>query len=75
MKNVISRKNLPTNMGFGRYIAVYLLMQHLGSPDWLYGVMGTLAVIIIIIDTKHLMANEEVDIFQKKPRNPNGTEI
>lgn len=45
-RKVIARKNLPTALPFWQTVTLVLVLDRFGAPDWLWGVAGTLTVIV-----------------------------
>jgi len=64
-KYVLSRKNIPTNYPVSFMIAVYLLLRDFNIPEWLWGVLGLLAVLLIISTAVNRHYENEVVLFDE----------
>ncbi len=47
-RNVLSRSNLPTQFPLLSSIVLWLVMDRLNSPQWLYGALGAIMALIWI---------------------------
>ena len=68
-KYVLSRKNLPTNYPVSFMIAVYLLLRDFNIPEWLWGVLGLLAVLLIISTAVNRHYEKEVMLFDNDSKD------
>jgi len=48
-KNVIKSSSLPTRSPLGLAILFWLLLDRLQAPGWAFGVLWTLAVLLVIV--------------------------
>lgn len=56
---VISRKNLPMPLPVGPTIVVWLLLDRLKSPSWVWGAVGTVVAFLWLIAFIHICGLEE----------------
>jgi hypothetical protein len=61
---VISASNLPPKPPVTLMIASYLLMQHLSSPGWVYGVVFTILGVAAIASIIRMGLVKPTDIFK-----------
>lgn len=61
-RRVIKRSQLPSSLGIGSWIVYGLLLDRLNAPSWLWGVVGTIAVIALIGNGYYLMIEEEIEL-------------
>ena len=64
-KYVLSRKNLPTNYPVSFMIAMYLLLRDFNIPEWLWGVLGLLAALLIISTAVNRYYENDVVLFDE----------
>lgn len=69
MKKVISRKNLPNKMPVTFTIVCFLAMDYWGAPQWLFGAIGLLVLLLWIGFFYSLVNNDEVDLFDATKEN------
>jgi len=62
-KYVLSRKNLPVKYPVSFMIAVYVLIRDWNIPEWLWGVLGLLALLLIISTAITQYYENEVVLF------------
>lgn len=62
---VIARTNLPTRPPLLFSMVVYLMLEHFNAAGWVYGIVGTIAVIFWICFFVNLFDQDSVDIFKK----------
>ncbi len=63
---VIDYKNKPATIPLQAMIVAYLLLEHLKSPDWVYGAVITFFVILCFQRITRIVNQEIVDIFKEK---------
>lgn len=64
-KKVIASKNLPMRTPFWTYIVLWLLMDRLNAPEWLFGAFWMIVIFSFIGWLKiRLKDEEEIDIFK-----------
>lgn len=79
-KYIISTKNQKMRLPVISFVALWLLMDRLKSPDWLWGiywfVAGLVFIIVLIDTTKHDHVNVDVSDLLKKEydKNPKNKE-
>jgi hypothetical protein len=69
MKNsdkVISSKNLPARLPLWTTILMWLVLERLNAPGWVWGVVGTIFVVLWIGAITLMIKQESVDIFEGK---------
>lgn len=64
-KNVIKISNLPNKIPVIPTITVYLLMDKLNPSMFVWGIVGTLWSIVIIISIYGLATQKQIDIFDE----------
>jgi hypothetical protein len=62
---VIDSENLPARLPLWSSITVWLLLDRLQAPGWVYGVMGTLFAIIWIAAIVKFFRQTETKIFNE----------
>jgi hypothetical protein len=64
--NVIARKNLPFSIWpYLHYVLViYLLLDKFQAPEWLYGLLGGIAALILIALVSLVLKQKEVDLLE-----------
>jgi hypothetical protein len=63
---VISPKNLPVQLPIKSTIVLWLLLDRLKVPQWVWGCMGALTVILWAALIVILVAQQDTDIFSDK---------
>ena len=63
---VIAAKNFPTRLPFATTALLVMAMDYYKAPSWLYGVAGTIVVIVWVIGIVGLIKEQRVDIFNKE---------
>ena len=66
-KQKISVSNLPTRIPIFQAIVIYLLLDNLNAPDWIYGALGFMWLMLIIVAIIAKIKEEEIDIFDTSP--------
>lgn len=64
-RKTIATKNLPTRIPLLSFVVIYLLLDKFNAPGYVYGIVGTLAVIILIALIYGMCTEQEVDIFKE----------
>jgi len=62
-KKVISRKNIPVTLPIFKTVIILLALDYWKAPEWLYGVVLALLVILWIGAISLLIKQTQVDIF------------
>lgn len=62
----IAWRNLPTRAPLFQTCTAYLLMKEQHAPEWCWGVVGAIAVIVWISSIYSAFTEEKVDIFKTK---------
>ena len=65
MKKVISNKNLKARSPLMSILVLYLCFDKWNAPEWVYGAVGLLFLIYIIIWIMDMFNTKEVDIFEE----------
>lgn len=66
---VISRSKLGTVFPWHAFAVWYLLLVHFDAPGWVWGIVGTLAGILLIACIVSIVKEEKVDPFEEfEPR-------
>jgi hypothetical protein len=65
-KKVISTKNMPVRFPLITMAVIYLYLDKYNAPQWLYGVVITLAVLVAITFFYAKYQEESVDILEDK---------
>lgn len=63
---VIKPDNLPTKLPLTLTIALYLLIDKLNSPQWIWGMFWTLTVILWACSIYRMWVEEQVEIFKNE---------
>jgi hypothetical protein len=58
-RNVLSRKNLPTRLPLLLSIVLWLVMDRLNSPQWLYGALGAVMLLVWIAAIHQFFTEKE----------------
>jgi hypothetical protein len=66
---VIAWKNLPTRLPIWGSLVVWLTLDRLHAPGWVYGAAGAVVGIIWIICIVLLIHEKQVDIFEPRSRS------
>lgn len=64
-QKVISRKLLPAHIPVWPSVTLYLLLDKLSVPEWVWASVGTLWGLIVIMLIVAMITQESVDIFSK----------
>jgi hypothetical protein len=64
-RTVISRDNMPVSSPITTGILWYLLLDKTHSPQWVYGAVGVLYLIIVANIIYHWVDDKEINIFKK----------
>jgi hypothetical protein len=59
---VISHKNLPTRLPIWTTVTAGLLLDRFSSPDWVWGIVGTLFVIVWIVCIISIRTQDHVEL-------------
>ena len=59
---VIAGKNLPIRLPITLSILLWLLLDRLGAPSWVWGVVGTLLAIVWIVAIYAVFTQESVEL-------------
>lgn len=62
-RKVIKRSNFPTRLPVISTAIIYLLLKECNAPDWLWGAVGAIMLIIWVTSFWFLIIEEDVDIF------------
>lgn len=62
-KYVISKNNIPRKLPVFAALTSYLALEHFNAPEWLYGAVGFLFLLIFIGAIHGIVVQEEVEIF------------
>jgi hypothetical protein len=62
-RKVISSKNLPMRSPLIGALVWWLVLDKLGAPGWVWGVVGTMVVVAWIAFAVEVWNREEVDVF------------
>lgn len=62
---VINYKNLPARIPLTTLIVWYLVLDKWGVPGWLWGVMGMVAVIVVIAETYKFFTQQLIDLREE----------
>lgn len=63
---VVSFKNLPTRLPIGDTALLWMLMDRLHAPSWVWGSVGAVWGIIVIACIVAMCQDNAVDIFKDK---------
>ena len=63
---VLSIKNLPTRLPIGTTALLWMLLDRLHVPSWVWGSVGAAWVIIVIACIVAMFQEHAVDIFKDK---------
>lgn len=61
----ISHKNLPVKIPVTSTAVIYLYLDKYNAPGWLWGVVVTLIVIVLILTISIIYKEDKVDIFKE----------
>jgi len=64
---VIAFKNQPVRLPMWATIGTYLLMDKIAAPQWAWGAVGCVFVIVWIASIVSICKQTQVDIFEEKP--------
>lgn len=62
----ISTKNMPPRLPLVAFAVAFLFLDRFNAPGYVWGIIGTLAVIILIGCLVAWANTEEIDIFKDK---------
>lgn len=65
-KKVISRKNLPTKPPTIATVVAILALDYWNAPQWLWGALGVVFVIIWVAWIVQMFQEKQFDIFKDK---------
>lgn len=57
-------KNVPSRLPISLTLCIYLCMDKWNAPEWLYGVMAVLGIIVWIVIAIDIWNDVRIDIFQ-----------
>lgn len=63
-------RNTPTKLPIIATLVTYLCLEKWSAPEWLWGVLGAIFVIIWIIAIVDIWNCERIDIFETKDEPP-----
>jgi hypothetical protein len=63
---VIKSKNLPTRLPLWQTITTLLALDYWNAPQWLWGVLATVFLIVWGVGVAGLISEDSVDIFKDK---------
>ena len=66
----VSYKNLPVSMPVSFTLTILLGLDHFHAPGWVWGVAGTLLVVVWVILLYLKMQQEQIDVFEKRDDKP-----
>jgi len=66
MSKVIARKNLPVRLPLFPTITLWLLLDKLQSPGYVWGIVGTLMALIWIAAIFMIIKEKEVNVLENK---------
>ena len=64
-KQYIKSSNEAPSLGLSTYLLWFLALKYFKAPQWLYGVAGAIAVILIITFFVRLFTEEGVDVVDR----------
>jgi len=65
-RKVVSAKNLPVKIPLMDGVILYLLLDQLRAVPWMWGVVGTLYVIVVLCTIYVTWCEEDIEIFKKE---------
>lgn len=68
-KNVISSKNLRFRSPLSLILLLYLCLDNWSAPQWVWGAVGLLCIMFIIVFIIDIYNTNEVDIFDNDNDN------
>ena len=69
LKNVISKKNLPTRSPILATVVYVLAMDYWNAPQWFWGAIVLIMVFIWIVWAVSFFTEKEIDIMTKPTRS------
>lgn len=66
---VISNKNLQSRLPLLSTLVTILALDYWKAPEWLWGCLGLLFLLMWITSIVRLVNEESVDVFEEKPTN------
>ena len=67
---VVSRDNLPKQLPLWQTIIMYLFLDKMKPPSWVYGAIGCLYLILWVVGIILVVKQKQVDIFEDKNNKP-----
>ena len=67
-RKVISHKSLPSRVPVMSAIVLYLLLDRLSAPEWVWASVGTLWGLMLVTSIVLLFTQEAVDMFPGQPK-------
>jgi len=68
IKKVISHNNLPASLPFFRTLVLWLFLDRISAPEWVWGVYIALVALHFIASIVSLATETRVDIFEDKSK-------
>ena len=65
-KKVIHHRNLPFRSPFGFGLVMWLALDRLSAPGWVWGAVGCLFLFLVATWIVSIWTEEDVDIFELK---------
>ena len=65
-RKVVSPKNLPMRAPLTSTLVFWLVLDKLGAPGWVWGVLGTLLAVLWIAYFVDIFKREDIDILNNE---------
>ena len=64
-KKVISSSNLPAKYPLFQALTSWIALEHWNAPQWLFGAVGLIFILLFLNAIGHNLIDEDVDLFDK----------
>lgn len=65
-RKVISHKNLPARMPLSGTLVCFLALDRIGAPGWVWGIVGTLLVVVWWVYVMDVKDQVDVEILDER---------
>lgn len=63
MTKVVANKNMPARLPIWQSITIWLALDHWHAPQWLYGALGLLLLVMWIAEIYKLFTQKETEVL------------